>query len=603
MDERGNIAVAMAVLIIAFLSSITLTEVALKDVLACRIQQDGLQETHLLRYEASRGTMACQITDYSEAGFTLPLQQFEMLGSDSRTTYFMKTKVEQSNVTTGGGYYMTNGYTVKSLVTAKRGGGNGIFWSQNYSTVRKYAEKDVRRSTFAGYHYFTNTEVSEDVGMPGDDGRIVFAGNDVIYGKVHSNSDIWIANQGGGINGGWPLFYAPVSTCGIIRCVSGTIPYQTVFHNHYYEHVAELEFPSVANAVQAGPHVGLPYDVNTILRVHISGNQAQSWIGQIVPATQRESIDCYAQYPPPTGPELYWYYLSPNDTVWTPGPMLSVSNNSIYCECKLWIDGTFSGRQTWGCRDTLFLVGNIELSGTPLGTSPDGNGNASFGNPYDFVGLISEQRIYLKYGLNDPLYDGRRHPTSGPDTGGVWIYAALCALGDGNGDPHKDGIFSFEYQAPHYSTPDIRLNDINYTKIDLHKRRFPPTNAYPWPGTIDFPWYNPLWPEADPYLERGSIHLYGSIAQRRRGVVHRPLYDYGHHDGTWNLDQHKWGSTSDGMNYPGASGTGVGYKKDYHFDNRFSFTQPPNFPEIHVRAGLTPFESESWRFKKPPANF
>jgi len=594
----------MAVVIITFLSSISMTAVALKDVVSKRTQNDSLQETHFLRYQAFRGLLACKTTDYSGEGFTLPIQQFELLGTNTRTTYFLKTKIAKSNVTTGGGYYSTNGYVVKSLITAKRGGGNGILWSNNISPVKQYAEKDIHRSTFAGYHYFTDTEASENADMGEVAGRVYFWGPDVIYGKVHSNSNIWIEQGGSTNNGGWPTFYANVSTAGIFQSNNGTIPYESVFLDHYYEHVPKIEFPDQALAIQAGNNLQIDHDNNTLLRVHVNGSSGQSWIGHVTVNAQRESIDCYAAYPPPTGPELYWYYLTKLDTVWTPGPSISVNNSSIYIPVKTWIDGIFSGKQTWGCKDTLYLVGNIKLQGTALGQNPDGNGIPANSNPYDIVGLVSEKRILIKYGIADPMYSGtRHHDTCGSDAQGIWIYAALCALGNGDGNPHKDGVFTFEYQGPHPSTPDTRIGNSMYTKVDLHTHLYPQTDTMMWPGILDYPWYNPLWPERQPYLERGTIHLYGSVAQRRRGFVHRSTTDTANHNGTWDFVNYKWGDTSTGINCTGASGVGVGYKKDYHFDNRFSYTQPPNFPEVHAHAGLTPFESESWKFKKPPSNF
>ncbi len=610
MNEKGNLGLAMAVVIIAFLSSVTMTGIALKDAVASRMQFDALQETHMLRYQAFRGLMACRAIDYSGEGFSLQLQKFEVMTTDARTTYFMQTKILKSNVSTGGGLYTTNGYTVQSLVTAKRGGGSGIYWSRNYSPVRKYAEKDIRRSTFAGYHYFSDIDQSENADLGADAGKVYFYGPDVIYGRVHSNTDIWVEQLGGGNNDGWPTFFGDVSTSGQIRCLSGTVPYETIFKSHYYEHVPQLEFDSHATAIEAGPLFPYPEDPTgkTIMLVRVNGGGFSSWIGTIQQAASPESIDCYAPpYPPAQGDELFWYWLNREDTLWTQGPTGAVINSSIYCKNKTWIEGTFSGKQTWGCKDTLSLIGDIKLTGTGIGINPDGGTTPGAGNTSDFVGLVSEERINIKYGYRDPEDSLRYHRTIGPDGygpgTGIWIYAAVCALGDGNGDCHKDGVFTFEYQHPHPSTPDIRIGNRVYTKVDLHVRPYPQTTAAPWPGNLDYPWFNPLWPEFAPYLERGYIHLYGSVAQRRRGFVHRSTGDPANHDGTWNFANYKYGAGSQGINYPGTSGAGVGYKKDYHFDNRFSFTQPPNFPETHTRAGLTPFDSESWKFKKPPINF
>jgi len=46
MNEKGNLGLAMAIVVIALLSNITMTGIAFKDVVSTRMQQDGLQETH-----------------------------------------------------------------------------------------------------------------------------------------------------------------------------------------------------------------------------------------------------------------------------------------------------------------------------------------------------------------------------------------------------------------------------------------------------------------------------------------------------------------------------------------------------------------------------
>jgi hypothetical protein len=121
-------------------------------------------------------------------------------------------------------------------------------------------------------------------------------------------------------------------------------------------------------------------------------------------------------------------------------------------------------------------------------------------------------------------------------------------------------------------------------------------------------------------MERGTIHLWGSIAQRRRGYVHRNVSDseYPNPGGIWNIPIDFCGGPSgvpytdpilgfnmQGINAPNTTtGSAVGYStKDYHFDNRFSFVTPPDFPEVHVKGGLTPFESEAWIFRRPPQSF
>lgn len=188
--------------------------------------------------------------------------------------------------------------------------------------------------------------------------------------------------------------------------------------------------------------------------------------------------------------------------------------------------------------------------------------------------------------------------------------------------------------------------DTLYTHIDLHKFIFPPNDAYPPeiqgfelhgaapappyntcgfplvsnayvssypnnnsnnyanPRGTDYPWYNPVWPEsaADLVFERGDLHIYGAIAQRRRGFIHRSGGDvYNHPQGgsspsPWEMDEYHF----DGVHPP------TGYDKDYHYDKRLLFVQPPDFPQIYEGWGettLTAFEKKSWFYKAPPKNF
>ena len=185
------------------------------------------------------------------------------------------------------------------------------------------------------------------------------------------------------------------------------------------------------------------------------------------------------------------------------------------------------------------------------------------------------------------------------------------------------------------------FSDSTYTYIDLHKFIFPPTGmlppgiedfslhggtpmtngtcGYPYenPGYInsypnnnsgsytvpygtDYPWYNPVWPESsdDIVMERGTLTIYGAIAQRRRGFIHRSGGDPYNHPGNnlWEMDQYHY----DGVHPQ------TGYDKDYHYDKRLLYVQPPDFPQVYEGWGettLTAFEKKSWFYKAPPADF
>jgi len=616
-NQQGNIAIVMALAVVGVMSGITMAMLASQATIDARYDFDAVQSMHLLRTEAYRGQVVTQLRDEQGEGFTLEPRYVKISGSHSRTTYKLSTKVSKENISTGGGLYFTQGYNVKTLATVSRGAGSTSLFSQKLSPVRKYGEKGIRRNSFAGYHYFTDNEESTN------GTNVYFWGADVIYGKVHSNTDIWLKQLGnntvpGANHDGWPTFFGPVYTAGVIQSFNGTPPYLEVFRAGYWENVSQLEFNGTADLIRAhGVPVGSSaYDPNRIMYVTVYMGSYNSWVGQII-NFGRDTTDVWSVYPPRAGNYLYRNNFANIDTVWSNGPSGPSVGRSNIVYSKLWLKGRFQGKQTWCAVDTLYLNNDCYLNDTVLGQCPDGSVAGSTINRNDFLGIVSEKSILVQYGFKDPADSVRYRPNCEGDAQGIWIYAAMCALGNGLGNSHKDGVFSFEYQHPHPSVPDSRLgtNPYVWDKIDLHRRKFPPTTTAPWPGNIDYPWYNPLWPEGFPYMERGSIHLWGSVAQRRRGFVHRNTSDseYPNPNSLWDIPMDLCGATSGlpyqdpvlgitfaGVNAPNATGAGVGYKKDYHFDNRFSFVTPPDFPEVHVKGGLTPFESEAWVFKRPP---
>lgn len=602
-SQRGNIAIALALSIVGAMAGITMTLLSYKDTIDARYDFDRVQQFLFLRSEAKRGQAIVEKLDFDGTGLSLPVRKITIQGSHTKNTYNLKTNITNENISTGGGIYFSEGYNIKTLAKVNRGTLMNASVFKDESMVRSYAEKGIRRASFAGYHYFTDTDESMN-GTP-----VYFWGPDVIHGKVHSNSDIWLKQGGGGDNSGWPTFYGTVYTTGVIRSYSSNPPYAQVFKSGYFERVGKLEYSPEATAIQNSNNIVGPAspDSNRIVLVTVNGNSYSYQIGTII-IQENDTTDVWTNYPPPQGQYQFHNRFAKIDTVWSTGSGM-LMNGSAYVKSQLWLRGNFAGKQTWCSKYDLYLVGSCTLAGTPKGQAPDGGDDGTGPvNHNDFLGIVSEKSIIIKYGFKDPDSGTRVKPNCGSDAEGIWIYAALCALGDGGGNPHKDGIFTFEYQHPHPSATDGYVNDVLYTQIDLHRYKYPQTASLPWPANVDYPWYNPLWPESSAYMERGSIHLYGSVAQKRRGYVHRNTSDgdYPNPDGVWNIPSDFCGGPAypagEAYNAPGATGSGVGYKKDYHFDNRFSFTTPPDFPEVHVKGGLTPFDSESWVLKRPPQN-
>ncbi len=123
----------------------------------------------------------------------------------------------------------------------------------------------------------------------------------------------------------------------------------------------------------------------------------------------------------------------------------------------------------------------------------------------------------------------------------------MIALGDDN-LPNFWGSFSFE---------DQNEADGGFT---------PNPTIWEW-YTGAYEYGNPGSPD-----ERGDIHLWGAVTQRRRGYVHRS-----NHNGT-------------------------GYGKDYHFDDRLRTMAPPYFLESTDREGNAFFQIVSWGVREDVNN-
>ncbi len=419
--------------------------------------------------------------------------------------------------------------------------------------------------------FVTDKEISWNL-MP-----VYFHGGDVIYGAIRSNSSIWIKRTQVGSNGGWPTFYGPVVTSGSILTEE---PYNeaAVFRGGLVTNAPTIEMPSIHPDLDEGTVIGpTDYDPLRITFVTVTNRNYQVWLGQLS-APRTETAQVFSNYP------IGGTYLGTNtytvrDTTWSYYGSGTINSDKLRVNGKLWIKGTFGGDQTWICPDTISIVGDILLQGTAPGMAPDLVPNT---NTTDFVKLISGRQIFLKYGYTDPQTGARIHPLCRADSNPIKIYASLIALNYEEGDPRADGCLSFEYQHPHPSFPTYNYQGINYSYIDLHRYIYPQTTGNPWPSFVDYPWYNPLWPESTPYLERGTFQIWGSLMQRRRGYVHRSYFDSEYNlGGYWNTALDFCGGPSNNqysnlvlgvafsaMNYPGTTGGGVGYKKDYRGDRR-----------------------------------
>lgn len=427
------------------------------------------------------------------------------------------------------------------------------------------------------------------VGLDGVAGNIRFFGQDAIYGSLHANTDIWIRQTGGGDNDGWPIFHGLVTTSGEIMVYpGGTYPEDQIFLGGLIENYPEMTGPLTAELVRMNGirPFGSTENDNRIAFVTVNGSYYESWIGNIQEGPVEE-FSIYDSYPPygPIGEVIGVNQIAVRDTAWTPGPSGQIpSGASVFVPYELWISGEIAGRQTWASSHNIYIKDNITYANTVPGQPPDGGLDGAYPvNTTDALALVSERSILVQYGYRHPE-DQLRYK---PNTEDIYIYGYLIAAGEDEPNPFDAGIFSFQYQHPKGSTPSQIWQGDFYENIDLHLRHYPTTAFNPWPPGLDYPWYNPLWPEPgsifDPgapysspipnphdaptisYL-RGTINLFGGIASRKAGFVRRsgnPDYD----TGIWDQENHLFGRHA---------GQPVGYDKNYHYDTRLPYISPPD---------------------------
>lgn len=613
MSCKGNISMAMVFVLFSAASSSILMFLALYDTLItvsdCRKEQVFL----FLRSETDRAMTFLEKREVKQEGFYLPVKTVKVVNSLSNSTYTLQSRMMNTDNINTSGFDTSLKLRILSLVKGKTSANSNSIIKYINTSNNGFCEKYVvGGNLITGFSYFSNNEQTSS-------GLHYFSGRDVIYGKVHSNSAIWLKQDDGGNNNGWPTFYGPVTTTGMIRSLSGPPPMIQIFRNGYWEYCNPYHAdPNTAqircNAMIVGPAA---YDPNRIMFVTVDGSTFTSYLANIC-YNAPDSCDVWSQYPPRAGTYLFRNRFSLIDTFWVTGPSGPCSGHSNLVFSKLWIrSGStgFSGKQTWCSVDTMYISDNIKLAGTQLGQCPDGSVAGSVLNTSDLVGLVSEKSILVQYGYRDPHDSLRYKPNCEQD--GVWIYAAIAALGKGLGNNYKDGVFAFEYQHPHPSVPDYRIGNYVYTHIDLHRRRFPQTALHPWPGNIDYPWYNPLWPEGNPTMERGTVHLWGSVYQTRAGYMSRDKIDTNtpNPEQVWNIPYDLCGGPSGNSyldpvlnvtfaceNAPGTTGNKIGYKRDFHHDNRLNHMGLPDFPAIHTLNNDRAFTSRYLIYKKPPRN-
>ena len=638
LSEKGAIlllSTATIVILIASISTISMMGLIRFDNMKIQYGNDILQAETLLRSEQMHTNLIMQDSPES---FPTSDHDVQVNGPDGRKTTY---KIDNQPVFNNG--------TVRigpTLITVKRGrASESSNDPMKESPVRRYAESQLSGKSLAQYQYFTMYEASENDEYTGND-HVRFYGPDVLNGPVHSNDDIWIRQIGGGTNSGWPTFNALVTTNGRIMDFTTeapaifSAPMELIFRGGWIENSSYINI-AAGEAVEIRNH-GFILDGSAerdICLVKIDGTTATYRYADIF--TERDTFMVRNSFPDAmhlnttVGDSIWTNYVDVKTLVWDESTStLPLINQSAFVYCQLWIEGNVSGKMTWGCQDTIFITSDLTYNSISPGEPPDEGFNP------DILGLVSEERIYIQYKHWDPDTESVRNDNCND----IYLYGCFAAIGDGDRDvygdlnTHYEGIFSFYYQHPHGSTeafnlplPSGNIWDVKYP--DLHKFVFPPspyfegnqgfqfhgnapapnpwsTCGYPYedpnygngtttPYGEDWPWYNPVYPEAaNPDMgERGFIRMYGGVQQYRRGFVHRSGIDPLNHENETEWNIHEW-------QYDGTHGT-TGYDKDYNWDSRIDYGMlPPDYPQVYEGLGNADlfYSSTGWTMKVPPGN-
>ena len=467
LSDNGSVlvmVVAVMLSVVAVASSASLMVVCGHNQLQTQYSHDKIQEELFLRSEATRLHLAIEHDDARR----LPGRIIEVLEPDRRTTYYISSRGQHIVINSFMGLATEQAYAIQSLITAKR----ERWIVQSYkSPIKRYSERLIKNKSLAEYQYFTDIEASENADGGFAAALVKFYGADDLYGPVHSNDDIWIQNQGG-----WPTFHDFVTTSGrIMDFATGapaiqSAPMDQIFLGGYAEEVPPIIFSPNADLIRENG-LTLGDDDTDIVYVVLSNGSFDARFGAIE-TVGVDTFGVYSWFPHNTtlannvvtnggnwyedSEHIWTNYITVHDTTWTTGTSFPVIGQSVWVdEAELWIEGSVYGAQTWASADTVFIVDDIIYQGTTHGEPPDDEGNINF---TDYFGLVSEKKILIRYKHKDPFANMELREGNCID---VMLYGAYAAIGEG--DPnlqgimscHSDGIFSFQYQHPHGSTPDF----------------------------------------------------------------------------------------------------------------------------------------------------
>ena len=618
LNSSGNLAASVVLSVIAVLSGLVFTTLIMSDSVILTRQTDSMQSAHFLRSSLDRGSQILNSSENLEEVMGIHEKKI-VLDESSNKIFTLRSEFKQVNEEGSMPAMNLSSYVESNNAERSR--------YQDFNPSAKYAEQLYEVESLADFLLFYDHNISVN-----DDEVKSWGRDEVWYGRVHSNTSFSVGIYSDMDGYSFPHFG------GLVTCSSnfefpngyiGNLNDTNIFGGGARENIAVKVMPERAEKIRENSTwIDCSQELTYIEVDDHNYIMCTAQITELPP----EPYIVYNSFPPynVVGDSLFTNYIVFKDTLWTAPTTQTINNESVFVNSDLWIHGSFGGMQTWGCSGDMFLVGDITLENTVVGEAPDGYRNSQHDfegnvNPTDYVGLVSEGKILIKYAYKNPI-DNLIHWDNCGDRNdentGIYIYAALAALGTGDG--WEDGYFSYECHYPHPSTPHaynwMNTNE-DFMYPDLHLCKYPPENSqhrWPWPanggggfnypaqfnpggciGTInwsmtgapDYPWYNPVFPSAKTKYERGFINLFGSLSQRRHGFVHRSGWDID--NGYWDMDD-----PAHPMMGPGTESTGYG--KRYQYDNRFLTNPPINFPEVRSKTGQRIFNKHEVKHKPVP---
>jgi hypothetical protein len=386
--------------------------------------------------------------------------------------------------------------------------------------------------------------------------RKIVVGKDCILGKINVNCNFDYKVDP------WDYFLLSLYASGQFNLIDGP-PICNLFDygwhdfepEHYLASSSSIIYDNIFNGEQDADYIHMKVEDGAYQAKAIKVNYAL------------DTLIIYDSFPPygEIGDSIGVNILEmPTDTIVTDLANGVLNNRNVVVHNDLYLEGSFSGDCRIKCLNDIYLTNDILLSNTDKGESPNkielGNGNFN-----DNVIIETMGSTIIKY-KNYDYYELNEHgkPTiNDSNTDNIHIYATLINMSE-------NGCLTYEYKHRHPSTPSVIIDGKTHYP-DLHLNQFPPINNN-WPSAgnyidslyngvnLDYPYYNPVWPELYPSFENGKVYLWGSIFSDKLSIIHDSgSSPFSHNGDTWNFDEHLFGSTHPSTGYS---------RNQYNLDSR-----------------------------------